>query len=193
MVTSDSLAAESIRGGGQFADGESTYSSQPSRSTNTNTTDTSGAVKLDAAGQRQDRLTDTDLAGTNYKTPAQEPGMSKFGDAQSRLPGDGTYDTSKGGPQESYGGTAPSYVQGGRGGFSDGSSRPGGAGREGGFDSDSMPNASFGADVGGKYDPGRVAEQTFSERNARPGADAGYAADYSGGKGGFENLDEERA
>lgn len=109
--------------------------------------------------------------------------MSKFADQRYAVPGQGT----------SHGGAAPTYVQGGRGEFSDGTFKPKGSGlQEGGFDA-GAPNASFTADIGSRRDPGRVAEQQFENRNAHSGNDAGYHASYSGGQGGFENLDEEQA
>lgn len=50
-VTSDSLAAESLKGSGSFGEGnpKAAASAQPSAGTTTNTTDTSGARKLDPA------------------------------------------------------------------------------------------------------------------------------------------------
>jgi len=57
-VLADSLAAESIRSGGQFAAGSSSRgpSGQPSHSTTTNTTDTSNATVLPAARDAPARL-----------------------------------------------------------------------------------------------------------------------------------------
>lgn len=51
IVTSDSLAGESLKNHGHFGEGnpKAGVSDQPSSSTNTNTTDTSNAVKLSAA------------------------------------------------------------------------------------------------------------------------------------------------
>ena len=43
---------------------------------------------------------------------------------------------------------------------------------EGGFDS-SAPNASFNNDIGGKNDPGRLAEQTMAKSAAESGAAGG--------------------
>ncbi|KAF2822266.1 hypothetical protein CC86DRAFT_448611 [Ophiobolus disseminans] len=56
-VTSDSLAAESLKSGGDFGAGnpKAAASKQPSASSNTNNTDTSNAVKLDAAVDAQAR------------------------------------------------------------------------------------------------------------------------------------------
>lgn len=66
--------------------------------------------------------------------------------------------------------------------------------QEGGFSSDA-PNSSFNSDIGSRNDPGRAAEQSFGNANARAGADAGYnGANQSqgrGNQGGFENLQNE--
>ncbi|KAF2203215.1 hypothetical protein GQ43DRAFT_438985 [Delitschia confertaspora ATCC 74209] len=58
-VTSDSLAGESLKRGGHFGEGnpKAAASKQPSSSTNTNNTDTSGARKIESApnsGRRED-------------------------------------------------------------------------------------------------------------------------------------------
>ncbi|KAI9722199.1 MAG: hypothetical protein M1828_004882 [Chrysothrix sp. TS-e1954] len=188
MVTSDSLAAESMKADGSFAAGQNaSYSNQPSRSTTTNTTDTSGATTLDSARDADDRLTYSDLKG-DYKTPGDETrsGMSGTGDS--------TYDTSRAEPRGGYGGEAPSAT-GGSYGLTEGQSKPGGKNiQEGGFDSDA-PNSSFMSDIGTKNDPSRDAEKGLNASNARAPADSGYpgASTMQGTRdqGGFENLGSE--
>lgn len=44
---------------------------------------------------------------------------------------------------------------------------------EGGFTSDDSKNASFNGDIGGKNDPGRLAEQKMFSSNAEAAGDAG--------------------
>lgn len=140
----------------------------------------------------------------DYRTPAdsrrQEESLRESGVGGASA----AYDTSKGGPQESYGGTAPSYAQtmGGSGARSGGSENEnpsyaphGKSIQEGGFDS-SAPNASFTTDIGGKNDPGRLAENQMSAGNARIGEDAGYpganvGADGGRNQGGFERLSDD--
>jgi len=63
---------------------------------------------------------------------------------------------------------------------------------EGGFDS-SAPNASFSGDIGGKNDPGRVAEQGMANRAAGQFGSGDSGDKIQGGQGGFENLKEESA
>ena len=186
MVTSDSLAAESLRGEGSFASGQNaTYSNQPSKSTTTNNTDTSGATTLPSARDADDRLNASDLQG-DYKTPGDEARSGLSG------PGDSTYDTSRGGPQQSYSGDAPSAA-GGSYGLTEGQAKPKGKNlQEGGFDSDA-PNASFTSAIRTRKDPARFAQQGLQAGNARAPADSGYpgASTMQGTRdqGGFENLE----
>ncbi|KAJ8612285.1 hypothetical protein MRB53_037495 [Persea americana] len=95
------------------------------------------------------------------------------------------YDTAKGGPQTSYSGAAPSGVSSTSTSASTG--KPGGRGvTEGGFDGDA-PNASWSNDIGGKGDPGRVAERDIQKGGV------GDAKEARRDLGGFENLKEESA
>jgi hypothetical protein len=58
--------------------------------------------------------------------------------------------------------------------------KPKGRGLKGvGFD-DGAPNASFNNEIGGRNDPGRVAEQKFQRENAESGPDAGGAGPRQG-------------
>lgn len=63
---------------------------------------------------------------------------------------------------------------------------------EGGFDSDA-PNASFNGEIGGKKDPGRVAEAQFQKSNAQSGGDVAGGPKQSGLSGGspYEALKRE--
>jgi hypothetical protein len=54
-ITSDSLAAESLQSGGSFGSSHAAASLQPSTSTTTNNTDTSGATTLQAAPDAEAR------------------------------------------------------------------------------------------------------------------------------------------
>lgn len=45
---------------------------------------------------------------------------------------------------------------------------------EGGFESYDSKNASFNSEIGGKNDPGRLAEQKFQRDNAEGSGDAGF-------------------
>ncbi|OCK77186.1 hypothetical protein K432DRAFT_384892 [Lepidopterella palustris CBS 459.81] len=155
--------------------------SQPSYSTTTNNRDTSGATVLAAAPDAEAReaqegwsenaqlnagrgLGKAEGRGPTYATPGDERAMA------AREGGGGVggqeYNTSTGSGRNV--GTAPT---GGYAGASEqakpeGDFRPKGKGiTEGGIDGDA-PNASFNQDVGGKKDPGRLAEREFQKGNA---------------------------
>jgi len=179
-VTSDSLAAESLSSGGSFASGNATASAQPSKGFTGNTTDTSGATTLNAgpdaeARQSQEAWSEQGALnagsglgkdagqGSTYTTPSDD---AKSGaDASS-----GEYNTSTGSGTNT--GAAPSYVNAGAGIVEDSQKPKGQNITEGGFSSDA-PNASFNNDVGGKNDPGRLAEQKMQLHTAQSGGDAG--------------------
>ncbi|KZF23657.1 hypothetical protein L228DRAFT_246490 [Xylona heveae TC161] len=163
-VVSDSLAGESVRGGGSFA---SNPSANPSgvnaASTTANTTDTSAATKLDAAPSAGSRQT---------QSGSQQTSQSK-------------------GPQNV--GTAPSSIAVD---FATGETKPKGVNlREGGFDSDSKYNASFTSDIGGKNDPGRLAEAKFQRAAAESGPDAAGGPRQKGvsGDGQYDALNSDQA
>jgi len=73
----------------------------------------------------------------------------------------------------SGGGSSGSYASAAGGQPSSENQKPKGANvTEGGFDG-SAPNASFNGDVGGKNDPGRLAEQAMAKSAAESGAAGG--------------------
>ncbi|KAK8214837.1 hypothetical protein M8818_002420 [Zalaria obscura] len=172
-ITSDSLAGESLSQGGSFGAGSHVAASkQPSASTTTNNTDTSGATKLDPAPDAEARQ-----ASEEWSESAQLNAGKGLGKSAGVGP---TYNIDSGGGKPyntttgsgSNVGVAPNYVNtpANRVG---GSARPHGANiSEGGFDS-GAPNASFNQDIGGKNDPGRVALNEFQRKDAESGADAG--------------------
>lgn len=128
-------------------------------------TNTSGATRLDPASDAEARLAESDWAEEK-----------KLGDASS---------TSYSGPQTSSqtpsgnGGTAPSYITSQN--LADG--KPKGKNLTGGFDSSDGKNASFNSEIGGKNDPGRLAEQKFERENAQAGNNAGFPRDRRVEKG----------
>ncbi|KAK5170441.1 uncharacterized protein LTR77_005029 [Saxophila tyrrhenica] len=154
VVTSDSLAGESVKEGGSFAANADARGpmDQPSRSVNTATTDTSSATQLDPAPAAEARQA------------SQEWSESAQLNAGSGLEGKGpTYNTAAGGsgaPTGSSGnaGTAPGYVSHPAPVMGDNFQPKGKNISEGGFD-ENAPNASFNTEIGGKNDPGRVGLQ----------------------------------
>lgn len=147
-------------------------------------------------------MTQTQVEGKDYQTPAQIPGLDKFADSTYDTgSGGSTYNTSRGGPQQSSTGTAPTATQPGTG-LSGDHLKPKGKNLHevDTFDNEEQaPNASFkyGQDVGSKYDPGYAAEQGFEHLNAKVADDSGYSGGkqgFQGGQGGFERLgSDERA
>lgn len=181
MVTSDSLASESITGGGSFgADSDARGPmDQPSSSTTTNTTDTSGATTLDPAPTAEAREAQEGWSETSAMNAGSQLGGNDSGS-----------------------GAGPTYSSVAGGGSSSGSSendRPVGSGgakgqniQEGGFSSDE-PNASFTQDIGGKDDPGRVALGAFQARDAPVSGGAGPRQGEISNDGQYDALGETSA
>lgn len=167
MINSDSLAADSLRDGGRFADGNAAPSAQPARSTTTNTTDTSGATTLEPARDRQERLTSADTEGKDYRAPVE--GLSSIGSTGSA--------SSTAGLDSSNKGESDSYGQSGAGGSSAGleTSKESNT-MESGTNFNGAPNASFTTNIGGKDDPGRESLNYLASKNAKAADDAGHPA-----------------
>lgn len=175
-MTSDSLAGESVKQGGSFAANSSSREpmGQPSSSTTTNTTDTSGATTLGPAP----------TADAREATEAWSEG-AQLNAGRNLNSGAGA----------TYAATASSGVSGsgGVGGSVGEASQPKGQNlQEGGFSSDA-PNASYTADIGGKNDPGRAALGAFEASGAAPSGGAGARDQKVTGEGQFSNLDETSA
>lgn len=157
VVTSDSLAGESAKSGGDFASNtNASVLNQPSSGSTAANTDTSGARTLNAAPDAEARQAQEDWSESAQLNAGS--GLSSGGKPYNTTTGSGANT-----------GDAPSYVSAagaGQGG-------PHGKNlKEGGFDSDG-PNASFNNEVGGKNDPGRAALGEFQSRGVEPIVDAG--------------------
>ncbi|TVY31112.1 hypothetical protein LHYA1_G000052 [Lachnellula hyalina] len=170
-VANDSLAAESTRANGGFA---SNRGSEPQGVSGSNSTfantNTSGATRLDPASDAEARQAEGDWAeekklGGTGTYPDAAGGQAK-GLAVTNT--QGSYQT---GGASSNAGTAPSYVSSQ---YVDGGGPKGKNLTEGGFESNDSKNASWSQDIGGKNDPGRLAEQKFERQNAGAGPDAGH-------------------
>lgn len=170
-VANDSLAAESTRADGGFA---SNRGSEPQGVSGSNSTfankNTSGATRLDPASDAEARQAEGDwaeekkLGGTGNRYPDAVGGQAKglaVTDTQ------GSYET---GGASSNAGAAPSYVASQ---YVDGGGPKGKNLTEGGFESNDSKNASWNQDIGGKNDPGRLAEQKFERLNAGADSTAG--------------------
>lgn len=179
IVTSDSLAAESLRTTGQFGHEGTQASKQPSRGTTTNTTDTSNATKLNPA---------VDAEAREAQDGWNESARLNAGAGLGKEAGVGpTYNISATGGVPSTAGTqgstgipvAPTGAYAGSA-IPEEVLKPKGKNiTEGGFD-DSAPNASFNQEIGTEKDPGRVAEQQFEARNAQSGFDSGRGPRQNG-------------
>jgi hypothetical protein len=187
-VTSDSLAGESLKDGGDFGKGnpKAAASKQPSSSTNTNNTDTSGAKKLDAAVDAQTR--------DDESQPKSSAGLGKESGVGP------TYNTL--GSSVNSSGTDRGVSTGTSGGADvQGNIAPTGAyahtaqdlGKPKGKNITEDPNlegkTEFG-EVGTDKDPGRQAELEFAKRDAAaPGASNRDIA--QGGDSKFSGLESE--
>ncbi|KAL1862286.1 hypothetical protein Plec18170_001111 [Paecilomyces lecythidis] len=192
-VTNDSLAAESVKHGGAFAQRNADAAPLDVSGSNStlNNTNTSGASQLpssrDAATRDPDskgRYPDS-LGGQGSYPGAHLPESGYVGGPSSAKKdlgiGQEGYPASQKGSQAEasgsgissshYGGAAPSYVEPLV--HNPGSTKPKGNNlKEGGFDD--SKNASWSTDIGSKNDPGRLAENTFERYSKESGVDAGY-------------------
>ncbi|KAJ9638833.1 hypothetical protein H2201_004641 [Coniosporium apollinis] len=183
-VASDSLAAESVKSGGSFGEGnpKAGVSSQPGSSSTLANTDTSGARTIPpapnaGAREAQEGGDATDLLdtgrgqgkaagkGPTYNTPADEAAAAK----RSGETGGKPYNTTTGSGANA--GTAPTAISVDQS-VKDKSGPHGKNITEGGFDPD-LPNASFNNEIGTENDPGRLAEVKLAQQTAQAGGDAG--------------------
>lgn len=186
-VPKDSLAGESIQGGGSFAANSDArgVSGSSAGSTTANTTDTSNATRLDPAPASSLREADVGQdvpSGGRGPTYVSGAGGIGAGESVRESTSSTSTNTTAGAPQPSS-----SAGQGT-------SAKPHGKNiTEGGFDSDA-PNASFNQDVGGKNDPGRAALRGMQEADVPSAGGAGPREEgLRTGKGGFEDLNETSA
>ena len=186
-VTSDSLAAESTRAGGEFAENrDAEQDGVSSKSSTANTPATSAAPKLAPAPDAESRLDGEERSSSSRSTGSGATNYPEAAGGQAGL--DGRQSSGNRIP------TAPSYV---KADVLDPSmsAKPKGTNlTEGGFDSDDSKNASFTADIGSKDDPGRLAEQKFQRSNADSAPDAGRGPrqKLASGEGQYDTLDADQ-
>jgi hypothetical protein len=195
-VTSDSLAAESLKGDGDFGAGnpKAAASKQPSASSNTNNTDTSNATKLDAAVDAQAReakdgwseeqslkagkgLGKESGVGPTYNTIGSS--VNSSGDTR------GVSTGSQVGADGVQGNIAPTAAY----------AQPHHVGGPKGANLTEDPNlhgkTAFG-EIGTKQDPGRVAETDLAKKAAVSGGVSNRDI-AQGGDSKFSALDSERS
>ena len=189
-MTSDSLAGESIEGGGSFGANSDARGpmSQKSAGTTANNTDTSGATTLDAAPSADAREAQEGWSESASMNAGQSLGGSG-----------GSGGNSGSGTAQSYAGAAggSSSIGGGSSGSENvpptGSGQPKGANiAEGGFSSND-PNASFETDIGGKNDPGRAALGAMEAGNTPSAGGTGPRQEQVTNDGQFDSLGETSA
>ncbi|KAL1593395.1 hypothetical protein SLS60_011003 [Paraconiothyrium brasiliense] len=195
LVTSDSLAAESLKNDGQFAanNPHAAASKQPSASTTSNTTDTSGATRLPPAPDAEARD-----AQVGWQETSQLNAAKGLGKESGVGP---TYNV--GGTSGAASGRSDSFNPGGNaaptGGYAGASEQARSAGelRPHGANITEDPNLSgktvFG-EIGTNQDPSRVAELEFAKRDALPGEATGAGKDLSSqtGDSKFSGLSDEK-
>lgn len=192
IVPKDSLAGESIREGGSFAANADARGpmDQKAAGLTANTTDTSGATRLDPAVDAEARQASEEWGesakihagaelgkqagvGPTYNTPSGGAGAGSGG----MVSGDQIADTTN---QASTGAAIPPSVAGG----------PKGANlTEGGFD-ESAPHAKFDVEPGSKQDTGR---QALLDTDVPVSGGAGPRQGGVSGDGQFDALKDERA
>jgi len=186
-IASDSLAAESTRDGGDFAENRG---SEPLGVKGANSTfaneNTSGAETLEPSDSKASR-TDDESYSTNPEDKRDTEGELDSGAAR--------YDSAadKGGRDVPETEDAPSYVNSQ---FVDTAGPKGKNLTEGGFDSDDSKNASY-AEIGSKEDPSLQAQEKFSKENSGQAVTSGMAGqggafEVDAGTGTYDALDGER-
>ncbi|KAH7407526.1 hypothetical protein BKA64DRAFT_422042 [Cadophora sp. MPI-SDFR-AT-0126] len=155
VVTPDSLAAESTRQGGKFAENRN---NEPQDVSGPNSTvaneNTSEAKRLDPAPYAQAREPDEDwVEEKNSGAGSSHPDSTG---EQRGSSGNNTGGSSKAGVAPTY--VISQYLNTGK--------TKGKDLHEGGFESHDANNASFNSDIGSKDDPSRLAEQRFRTHNA---------------------------
>ncbi|KAK5264754.1 hypothetical protein LTR96_009921 [Exophiala xenobiotica] len=192
-VASDSLAAESLKNHGGFAENaHAAASRQPGSSSTLNNTDTSAAKVLPPAAdgtqrEKQYAPATLSLGADEGKAGASDFGASTVGSGSATGPDPniksgsaaatgGSGNTSTGGGPTAGAGirphvdAAPGYTSTVTGAAApSGTYKPKGANLEDADATESMPKPkTFIGDVGGSHDPGRIAEQNFEARNTGP-------------------------
>jgi len=173
VVTSDSLAAESINEGGSFGANSDSRGPgpQPSYSTTTATTDVSSATRLEPTTNARSRVGEGEEAGLEDRAMGSRDALGR-GETESAplisSTGGNTMGGTGPGPQtssSSTGGSAPTQTSSASvEGYGE-NSRPKGQNiTEGGFDPN-LPNASRNTDIGSKNDPGRAGLQDLQNAN----------------------------
>ncbi|KAL9033689.1 MAG: hypothetical protein Q9214_007393 [Letrouitia sp. 1 TL-2023] len=221
-VASDSLAAESTRSGGAFAQNRDSEPLSVSGSSSTfNNTDISGATTLAPAPDAAER--EAKEAWSQVPEDARGHAGTKYpeGAGTASFPGTHTAEGYTGGPTSaregvlstgyqssgSRTGTAAEAQQGGfrrsdseAPGYAAGvESEPAQTGKpkgknitEGGFDDDPSKNASFTSDIGDKNDPGRLAEQQFQTSTQTSAGGKGPRQNEITGDGQYSVLDTDQ-
>ncbi|KAI4164308.1 MAG: hypothetical protein LQ342_001954 [Letrouitia transgressa] len=221
-VASDSLAAESTRAGGAFAQNRDPEPLSVSGSSSTfNNTDISGATTLAPAPDAAER--EAKEAWSQVPEGARGHAGAKYpeGAGTASFPGAHTAEGYAGGPTSakesvsstgyqssgSRTGTAADAQQGGSRrsdneapGYAAGvKSEPAQTGKpkgknitEGGFDDDPSKNASFTSDIGDKNDPGRLAEQQFQTSTQTSAGGKGPRQHDITGDGQYSVLDTDQ-
>ena len=192
VITSDSLAAQSVSQGGSFAEntGARGVMGQTAGSTTTNTTDTSGATVLNPAPTAEAREASEGWSENAQLNAGRELGSGAGPTFSATASGGG----SGGLPPVSsgQGAAAPSYASHPAPSMGDNFMPKGQNLQEGGVPTDA-PNASFTTDIGGQNDPGRAALGGFEAGNVPVSGGAGARDQKVTGEGQYSNLDETNA
>ncbi|KAL9580293.1 MAG: hypothetical protein Q9212_004578 [Teloschistes hypoglaucus] len=210
-VASDSLAAESSRAGGGFSENRNSEPLAVSGSSSTfNTTDTSGATRLDPApdaAEREakeawrevpDEARGNNATGDNEYKPSGLRGGAASGTEDSNTTS--TSSTSNDAQTSSSTSTSSSNADQAPGYVSSVVSQPAQTGKphgknitEGGFESDDKNNASFNnSKVGGENDPGRAALQQFQNTTQTSAGGKGEQQYEVTGDGQFDKLETDQ-
>ena len=208
MVTSDSLAAESVRNSGKFAENrDSTPSAVSSKSSTAAVTDTSAARTLAPTSDAAHRPDWVLTPASTYRTHT-EGHNDHATHAHTNNPKKSHHDVHPEHVSNTPTATphldrdsgnvpiAPSYVHSASEAARDEHNKPKGKHLHEvrvfrGVDESN--NASFGTDIGGKDDPGRLAEEKMVRANAVPGFEAGARQKGIDGKGRYDGLQDDGA
>jgi len=199
-ITSDSLAAESLQSGGDFAGGHAFISGQKSVGSTASNTDISAATTLSPAVDAEARLATEEWgenasmnAGRGLSGSGSGSGNSKSqgsGNSEGQGGERGEYKTGHGNGSAHTVGTAPT---GQSRNIDPSAQRPAGSNlTEGGFD-EGAPNSSY-AEIGSGDDPSRLTENEFERQDAEGLVAEGSLGPRQGGytdKGQYGGLNQD--
>ncbi|KAJ5224878.1 uncharacterized protein N7469_008381 [Penicillium citrinum] len=194
-VANDSLAAESVRGGGGFSENRGAQPASHNQSSLKNSSGSTELPSVPVGGLRDDRERaekyPEGLGGQGNFPGAHHSGYAGGPTAAKQEMGIGGQTTASGSSQYNAG-QAPSYVADVTDGYQ--GTKPDGRNiHEGGFNSNDAKNASLNSEPGSINDPGRAAVNKFQQSTSKSALNSGVPTQtHVGDQGSFDALERDQ-